>query len=373
MAKIILVSRCAWTLYNFRSGLIRHLADKEKQQVIGAGAGGDGYEGKVEALGIPFVPLPVDKRGVNPRSDLKLLWALIQFYRRERPDSVHHFTIKPVIYGSLAAKLCGVPRIVNTVTGLGYVFTGNRSSLLLRVVRLQYRCALACAHTVFFQNKEDLAAFVTQRLVRADKARLLAGSGVDTGHFAPNRSPASPEQSEKLVFLMPARLLRDKGIYEFVEAARAVKAEYPDTRFQLMGTRDERNPTVVSATQLADWQASGVIEYLGHVDDVRLPLSEADVVVLPSYREGLPRSLLEAAAMAKPLITTDTVGCHDVVMDGVNGLLVPIQDHISLALAMRRMIENPVMRREMGAAGREKVVHEFNEASVIEAVVQAYA
>jgi glycosyltransferase involved in cell wall biosynthesis len=368
--KIILVSRCAWTLYNFRAGLM-HALRQRGHTVVAGGAAGDGFEPKIEALGVPFVPLPVDKKGVNPRADVALFWTLYRWYRRERPDVVHHFTIKPVIYGSVAARLAGVPRIVNTITGLGYVFMEEHVTWLRCLVEWQYYIALACAHFTFFQNQDDQRVFLTHHLVKAAKTGLLPGSGVDCQIFMP-RPGMPPASSKPLTFLMVARLLREKGVYEFVEAAQMVKVDFPDVKCLLLGRRDERNPTVVPKKFLDLWQAKGVTNWLGEVTDVRPLIAQADVVVLPSYREGTPRALLEAAAMGKPLITTDAVGCREVVEDGVNGLRVPVRDAKALAQAMRYMIAFPAVRERMGKAGREKMEREFDERLVLEKTLQLY-
>jgi glycosyltransferase involved in cell wall biosynthesis len=310
-------------------------------------------------------------KGINPGADLRLMRAFYAWYRKEKPDIVHHFTIKPVIYGSIAARLAGVPCIVNTVTGLGFVFMEENIDWLRRLVEWQYRAALACAHFTFFQNPDDLELFLTRRLINPQRVGVLPGSGVDCTFFSPGFGPTCPSASAPS-FLMVARLLREKGVYEFVEAARLVKQHFPEARFQLLGRRDERNPTVVSQRELVAWEAEGVVTWLGEVPDVRPFVRRADVVVLPSYREGTPRSLLEAAAMAKPLITTDAVGCREVVDDGINGLLVPVQDAKALAQAMLRMIEHPAMRECMGRAGRQKVEREFDERMVLKKMVQVY-
>lgn len=369
--KIILVSRCAWTLYNFRAGLMRTLK-RSDNVVIGGGAAGDSFEAKIAGLGVPFVPLPVNKKGINLIADLKLIWALYRWYRRERPDIVHHFTIKPVIYGSIAARLAGVPRIINTVTGLGFVFTGEKITWLRRLVERMYRLSNKCAHFVFFQNQDDLEFFLGRRLVNRSKIGLLPGSGVDCDFFAPNPI-ANPRDQRPVTFLMVARMLRDKGVFEFVEAARMVKFAFVKAQFQLLGGRDERNPNVISQTDFDRWQSEGVVTWLGEVADVRPTVAKADVVVLPSYyREGIPRSLLEGAAMGKALITTDAVGCREVVDNNVNGLLVPPKDAKALAQAMMQMIHNPEMRMAMGKAGRQKVLREFDERIVIEEMLKMY-
>jgi glycosyltransferase involved in cell wall biosynthesis len=368
--KIILVSRCAWTLYNFRSGLMRALKQRGAL-VIGGGAGGDGFESRIAALGVPFIPLPISKKAINPLADARLFCTLYRWYRRERPHVVHHFTIKPVIYGSLAARLAGVPRVVNTVTGLGFIFTEERLAWLRRLVEWQYRLALACAHFTFFQNGDDWRLFRARHLITSEKAGLLPGSGVDCEFFAP-AAITEPASTQPLTFLMVARMLREKGVEEFVDAALRVKRKFPETRFQLLGGRDERNPTVVPQTDLDRWQAEEVVTWLGEVPDVRTIVGRADVVVLPSYREGIPRALLEAAAMGKPLITTDTVGCREVVDNGVTGLLVCVKDAEALARAMVHLLHNPALRERMGKAGREKMQREFDERIVVEKTLQVY-
>ena len=368
--KIFLVSRCAWTLFNFRAGLMRKLIENGNT-VIGGGAAGDGFEPKIEALGVKFNGLPVDKKGINPRADAKLFWTLYRWYREQQPDIVHHFTIKPVIYGSIAARMARIPKIVNTVTGLGYVFTDEKITWLRRLVVGLYRISLKCADFTFFQNQDDLDFFLSRGLVKKSRTALLPGSGVDCEHFSPMPGPNPLEKSQP-TFLMVSRLLKDKGIYEFVEAARLVKEHYPKARFQLLGRRDVRNPNVVPESDLKSWDNQGLVSCLGEVTDVRPVLAKSDVVVLPSYREGIPRALLEAAAMAKPIITTDAVGCREVVDDEINGLLVPVKDAPALARAMERMINDPEMRKRMGKVGRKKVELEFDEKIVIQKILEVY-
>jgi glycosyltransferase involved in cell wall biosynthesis len=370
-AKVILVSRCAWTLFNFRAGLITSL-QKRGDVVLGGGAGGDGFEEQLKNLGIVFVPLPVSRRPINPWSDWLLLWTLFRWYRRERPDVVHHFTIRPVIYGSLAAWLAGVPKIVNSITGLGTVFGDAQKGWLRAIVEIQYRLALSLAHFTFFQNEQDYRDFIAKGLVKPDKAVVVPGSGVNCELFQP-QSPQETTTNVSITFLLSARLLWEKGIDDFVQAARLVQQAYPTTQFQLLGRRDERNPNVIPQDVLDRWQAEGIIQWLGEVSDVRPIVAKADVVVLPSYyREGVPRVLLEASAMGKPIIATDTVGCRDVVEQEKNGILVPVKDSQALACAMIRLIENPAMRWRMGKAGRERVEKKFNEQLVIDRILESY-
>lgn len=370
--KVFLVSRCSWTFFNFRGGLARALAARHVD-VRGAGAGGDGYETRIRSLGIPFKELPVNKRGINPFADLRLIVALYRWYSEARPDVVHHFTIKPVIYGSIAAHLTGVPRIVNTITGLGYVYT-ERQGLLRWIVDRLYRIALRFSHRVFFQNEDDRALFVERGLVDPAIASLVPGSGVDTERFRPGVALQSGNEKQYggILVLMLSRVLRDKGAYEFVNAARHVRQILPDVRFCIVGEIDTRNPSAVAEATVIAWQNEGVIEWFGHTDEVRPYIAKADIVVLPSYREGTPRSLLEASAMGKPVIATDVVGCREVVEQGRTGLMVPARDPDALAKAIIELVLNPERRTRMGAAGREKMLREFDERIVIESAIRAY-
>ncbi len=383
LAKILLSSRCAWSLYNFRQGQMRELK-RRGDTVIGGAGTGDGFESKIEALDVPFASLPVHKKAIHPAADLKLFWAMYRWYRRERPDIVHHFTIKPVIYGSLAARLAGVPRIVNSIEGLGLVFSGKDISLLRRLVEWQYRIALRSAHHTFFLNRDDQKLFTDRKIVLPRHTELLPGCGVDTDHFAPpDSSPKAineagsvsetTERNRPVRFLMVARMLKPKGVYEFAAAAKTVREQLPGTEFVLLGGCDERSPSVVPEADLRAWNAEGRLCWLGEQDDVRGEMLRADVVVLPSfYREGTPRSLLEAASLGRPLITTENVGCRETVEDGVTGLLVPMRDADALAAAMLKLARDPALRRKMGRAGREKMIAQFDEAIVLGKIVAVY-
>lgn len=369
--KVLLVAHRAFYLQNFLRGHIRNLQNKGFAIITGGGA--DGFENRLDAMNVPFVPLPLPKKAIHPIGDIRLFWSLYCWYRQEKPDIVHHFNIKAVIYGSVAARLAKVPKIVNTITGLGFAFSDEAKPWLKQLVEWQYRIALSVADTVFFQNPDDHSLFVQRGLVRQEKTGLLPGSGVDTSYFAPRPAQPTTDQEQVISFLMIGRLLKDKGIYEYVEAARLVKKEFPHARFYLVGRRDTLNPMAVSEEELEIWQAEGTLCWLGFIDDVRDVIAKMDVVVLPSYyREGIPRALLEAAAMGKPLIATDSVGCREVVDHEVTGLLVPVKNSRALAEAMSRMIIDPQMRQSMGMAGREKMVREFDEAIVIERVQNAY-
>lgn len=363
--KVIIVLNTAWNLVNFRAGLIRALV-AEGHEVV-AVAPQDEYAPRLAALGCRFVALPMDNKGTHPGRDLLLFLRFLSLLRRERPDVFLGYTVKPNVYGSLAAHALGIP-VVNNIAGLGAVFI--RDNWLTRLVRLLYKTALSRSQHVFFQNDEDMRQFVEQGLVVADKVSRLPGSGVDLCSFY--YLPMQPLGNRAFRFLLVARLLWDKGVGEFVEAARMVRRKYPAAKFQLLGFLDVKNPTAVSRAQMDEWVAEGVVEYLGVADDVQPYLAAADCVVLPSYREGVPRSLLEAAAMGRPIVTTNAVGCRDAVSDGVNGLLCRVADAGDLAEKMAQMIAlSPEARAAMGQRGREKVEREFDEKIVIQKYLDA--
>lgn len=416
--RVMIALNLAWNLVNFRAGLIRALV-AEGYEVV-AVAPPDEYAPQLAALGCRFVPLPMDNQGTHPGRDLLLLWRFVRLLRRERPAVYLGYTVKPNVYGSLAAHALGIP-VVNNIAGLGAVFI--RDSLVTRVVRGLYRLALGRSRRVFFQNDEDLRLFVEGGLVRPEVTGRVPGSGIDLGRFAPvplpggrgrgnpalstktslspGPSPAcgrgeitgaglsptaslSPDPSDEaptlrypasgrgeVRFLLIARMLWDKGVGEYVAAARMVKRRCPEVEFGLLGFLDVKNPAAISREQMEEWVAEGVVTYLGVSDDVREQIAQADCVVLPSYREGTPRTLLEAAAMARPLVATDAVGCREVVEDGVNGYLCRVKDAGDLAQKMERMIAlSHDERTAMGRRGREKVEREFDERLVIEAYLR---
>ncbi|MDE3022002.1 MAG: glycosyltransferase family 4 protein [Pseudomonadota bacterium] len=358
--KIVIALNTAWNLVNFRAGLIRAFV-ADGYEVV-AVAPNDEYVPRLAELGCRFVALPMDNKGTHPGRDLLLCFRFLKLLRRERPDVYLSYTVKPNVYGSLAAHVLGIP-VVNNIAGLGAVFI--HSNWVTRLVKLLYKTALSRSRHVFFQNDEDLRQFVEQGLVVKDKVSRLPGSGIDLSTFG--YAPMAILGNHPLVFLFVARLLWDKGVGEYVEAARMVRCQYPTVKFQLLGFMDVKNPTAVSSAQVGDWIKEGVIEYLGVTDDVKPYLVEADCIVLPSYREGVPRSLLEAAAVGRPIVTTDAVGCRDAVVDGVNGLLCRVGDAADLAVKLLRMIEmNPEERMLMGLAGRKKMECEFDEKIVID-------
>ena len=364
--KVAVVSaNAAWNLVNFRADLMRAM-QASGYRVI-AIAPKDAYASRLAEMGVEYHPIEMKSSGISPIEDLLLLRRYFGILRKIRPDVFLGFTIKPNIYGSLAARALGI-RVINNVSGLGTAFI--KKGPVTRIVTLLYTMALRRSSTVFFQNREDLSLFVEGGMVRDGQARLLPGSGVDLARFQPG-TPQSAQTSE-FRFLLIARLLWDKGVQEYVDAACILKAAEPNLRCQILGFVDVDNRTAVPRAKLEEWIAEGLIDYLGETDDVRPFIEQADCVVLPSYREGLPRSLLEGSAMGKPLVATDVPGVRDVIDDGLTGYLCQVRNARSLADAMLKMLRlSPGKRQGMGAAGRQKVNREFSQVIVIERYLAA--
>ena len=359
-AKVVIASNTAWSIVNFRAGLIRALVDSGCEVV--AVSQPDAYVARLHELGCRYLPLSIDASGTHPGRDLLLLWRFWRLLRCERPDVFLIYTVKPNVYGSIAARALGIP-VINNVTGLGTAFA--RENWLTFLVRALYRLALAGSVKVFFQNEDDRRLFIEGGLLLPEKAYRLPGSGVNVERFGMKPLPV---HQKCFRFLLIARMLWDKGVGEYVEAARIVKLCSPDVEFWLLGFSDVQNPAAISREQMDAWVAEGVVCYLGARDDVREDIAAADCIVLPSYyREGVPAALLEAAAMGRPLITTDAVGCREVVDDGVNGFLCRVRDAPDLAEKMKWMLAlSREARTEMGRRGREKAEREFDERIVID-------
>ncbi|PUA16910.1 glycosyltransferase family 4 protein [Glaciimonas sp. PCH181] len=358
--KIVISINTAWNIFNFRSGLIKSLISQGYDVI--AVAPNDEYSDRIKELGCKFINLHMDKNGSHPGRDLILLLRYFLILKNEKPHAFLGYTVKPNVYGSMAAQLLRIP-VINNIAGLGATFI--HTSFLTRIVRSLYKFALYRSHRVFFQNTDDQEMFIQAGLVRSEITDRVPGSGINMVHYQ-SALPISLF-SRSFRFLLVARMLKDKGVNEFVDAARTVRQRFPETEFQLLGFVDAENANAISARQIKEWEDEGLIRYMGKTDDVRPYLSAADCVVLPSYREGVPRSLLEAAAMARPIITTDTVGCRDVVDDQVNGFLCRVKDANDLAEKMIAMVELcPEDRLKMGEAGKQKVKTEFDEKVVIQ-------
>lgn len=359
--RLVLSINSAWNIVNFRAGLIKGL-QKDGWEVV-AMAPRDAYVSRVEALGCRFVELQMDGGGTNPLKDLRLYRQYKTLLAAERPDAFLAYTIKPNVFGSLAAQRLGIP-VINNIAGLGTAFI--RTSWLTAIARFLYRKALKKSFRVLFQNQDDLNYFLTSGLVLREQAERIPGSGVDLKSFSAQPMPAV-DVNHPVRFLFVGRLLRDKGIVEYVEAARLLQAQGVPTKFDLLGFLDATNPTAISKEQLESWRKEGLVRYLGSTDDVRPFLTNAHCVVLPSYREGVPRTLLEAASMARPLIATHAVGCRDAVDDGINGFLVRPRDIKDLADKCRHFVSlSDSARTELGRNSRIKVEREFDENLVID-------
>ena len=360
---VVICSNYAWTVYNFRMSLIRRLKTEGYKVIVVTEF--DGYENEIGLEVDVIEPLFISRKGVNPFVDVFTIIDLIRHLRKFKPDMLLAFSIKPVIYGSMAAKILRIPSII-MITGLGTAFITN--NWITKVVKKLYRFALSSVSVVFFQNVDDRDIFVEQKLVDEKVCRYTPGSGVDIDKFTYSTLPNTPE----FTFLLIARMLWDKGIGEFVEAAKTVKLKYPNTRFQLLGPLGVQNRTSIKSTEMEAWENEGIIEYLGETDDVTGYIEKACCVVLPSYREGTSRVLLEAAAMGRPLIATDVPGCREIIDDGVTGLLCDPRDYAALAQKMEVLLElSYETRREMGVKGREKVENGFREEIVCDLYINA--
>lgn len=366
--KVLIALNSAWNLLNFRAGLIRALVADGHTVLLAAPK--DEYVPALQALGARFVHLPMRTHGTNPLDDLALLFRFFLMLQRERPDALLGYTAKPNVYGSLAAHALSIP-VVNNIAGLGSVFI--RGGWLAKVLQRLYRLALNRSSRVFFQNPDDMQLFLNLGLVAQSQAEILPGSGVDLQKYQQVPLPclqaavANPMACyQQFVFLFVARMLKDKGVVEYVQAARMLKANYPQVKFALLGFMDADNPNAISAQQMQAWVDEGAVSYWGSSNDVPVQLALADCVVLPSYREGTPRSLLEAASMGRPLIATDVPGCREVVIDGLNGLLCQPRDAQDLARQMTRMLAMPIVQlQQMGHASRQWVEQRFDEQIVI--------
>ncbi len=368
MARVLLFANTTWYLYNFRMALARRARDAG-HEVLMAGPR-DEYAERVRQAGFEWYPVEVSRRGMNPIIEAGAIIQCGRLYRRLRPELVHHFTIKPVVYGSLAARLAGVKRVVNSITGLGYAFmkSGPSGTLLRGLAAVLYRSAMRGPNTrAIFENRADLEFFVERRIVASEKATVVLGTGVDLERFRPTREPAGAP-----VVLLASRMLWDKGVGEFVEAARILNREGVPARFVLAGTPDPGNPSTIAAEQLNAWAGEGDVEWLGRQEDMPAMYANCSVAVLPSQREGLPRTLVEAAASARPIVASDVPGCRDVVREGVNGLLVPPGDAAALATAIRRLLSDPELRRRMGEQGRRIAERDLADDPITRAVLLLY-
>ncbi len=372
MSRVAIIGNQAFSLINFRGALIKAMAEKGHEVWALAPDYDLNTRGIVQSLGAKSLDYPLSRTGLNPVRDIASFVGLVGVLQRIKPDVVLAYAIKPVIYGTLASWIARVPKRFAMIEGLGYAFTpsGEREPLKRRIIRAiaqtLYRLALPRATKVFFLNPDDLNEFVQAGLVPKEKAFLLGPIGVDLEHFSP-----VPPVKRPVAFLLAARLLREKGVLEFVEAARRIKAKYSETRFILLGGLDT-NPGAIRREEVERWVEEGVVEWPGHVSDVRPWLAQASVFVLPSYyREGVPRSIQEAMATGRPVITTDAPGCRETVIPGVNGFLVPPRDVESLVAAMERFILEPELIERMGRESRRIAEERFDVHKINQVLIAA--
>ncbi len=339
--KFILISPKNRTAYNFRGDLVKKII-ASGYEVIVTGPNRDNVE-KIEALGAKFVEIPMNKNGVNPIKDLEYQKALYDLFKQEKPDAVLGYTSKPVIYGSIAAKKAGVPHIAAMVTGAGYAFTANtkKAKIIKAILSVLYKKAFRCADVVIFQNSDDKAQFVNEHLVKPEKCKTVNGSGVNTEQFAVAPYP------EQITFFMLSRVMYSKGIREYLKACEIVKEKHPEVRCMLLGACEGIQDSL-SEADLKDYIDRGIIEHFGETDTVADYYKQCSVYVLPSYREGTPRTVLEAMSMGRAVITTDAPGCRETVQDGETGFLVPVKNAEAVAEKMLAFVENPAWISVMG-------------------------
>ena len=361
--RVAIVINTAWNIYNFRMGLIDALiASKVEVYAI---APEDSYSPLIVQKGCQYIPIEMDNTGANPWKDALLTRRLFKTYKQIRPDLILHFTIKPNIYGTVAASLLGIP-VINNVCGLGTVFM--KESFANRVAKWMYKVAFRYPKLVFFQNTEDRKLFVHEKFVRSEIAEVLPGSGINLEHFVPKEF----KKNQEFTFLVIARLLHDKGIVEYVEAVRSLKVKGVMAKFQLLGAQDPLHKRGISSAMLEEWVNQDIIEYLGTTDDVRHFIDKADCIVLPSYREGTPRTLLEAASSGKPIVATNVPGCNNVVENNYNGFLCELKDAEDMAGKMYEMLLlNEEAWAQMGKNSRAKVEKQFDERIVINKYMSA--
>jgi glycosyltransferase involved in cell wall biosynthesis len=366
--KLLFLQTEDWSFWSHRLPLARAAKAAGYDVVVALRV--DAHGERLRAEGFRVIPLDWQRAGVHPIRELRMLWSVIRLYAREKPDLAHQVTAKPILYGSLAAWLAGTPAVVNAFTGLGFVFISEtmRAKVLRAGMKTAYKLALAARNSrTVFQNADDLDMFVARGLVAREKTALIRGSGVDVAHYSPR-----PEPPEPPLVVLPARILWSKGVAEFVAAARELLAAGVKARFALVGDPDVHNRSAVSAERLADWKASGDVEVWGHRADMMSVYAQAHVVCLPSYHEGLPKALMEAAATGRALVAADVPGCREVVRNEETGLLVPVKDAAALAKALRRLIEDRDLRGRLGARARRAAVEEFAQELIAEQTLGVY-
>ena len=355
-----------WYFWSHRLDLARAAREAGYEVIVATRVTDHGE--RIRDEGFQLEPLEMVRRSRNPFREVMAIAELVRLYRRVRPDVVHHVAMKPILYGSLAAWCTRVPAVINAFAGLGYAFMNERNGLVRWCVKTALRIVLRLGHSVVLvQNRDDQDRLVGEGVVPASRTRLIAGSGIDVALYS-----LQPQPSGISVVVLPARMLWDKGVGEFVEAARWLKQKGVHARFILVGRRDEHNPAAIPEIRLKEWVQEGVVEWWGHREDMLAVYAAAMLVVLPSYREGLPKVLLEAAACGKALVATDVPGCREIVRDRFNGLLVASKDSAALAAAIEELLSNQALREVMGQRSRTRVLAEWSSPRITEQVLGLY-
>ena len=364
--KILLFANTDWYLYNFRLSLAKAL-QKQGYRVILLSPKGE-YASLLEDAGFAWKEFHLSRHSMDPFRELGTLLRLVWLYGKEKPDLVHHFTIKCVLYGSLAAKIAGIHAVVNAITGLGFAFSKGQDRIpwLTTWAKILYKITLFRTHAIF-QNPDDHNLFIQAGLLEPKDATIIRGSGVDVNYFSPQ-----PEQKSIPLVILPARMLWDKGVGEFVEAVRLLKSKGIQARFALIGDTDAGNPSAVPSEKLEFWDKEEILEWWGWKENMLQVYKESHIVCLPSYREGVPKTLLEAAACGRPIVATDVPGCREIVRHRENGLLVPPQDSVLLSAALEELIKSPGLRAKMGKCSRNITLTKFSVAQIVSETLSVY-
>lgn len=363
MKKIVFVANSSWSIIKFRLGIIKTLVEQNYQVYVIAPS--DEYSGEIISLGCEYIDIKIDNKGSSPIKDIKTTYNLYKTYKRIQPNLIFHYTIKPIIYGSFAAKI-GKVKSIAVITGLGYTFINN--NLTTKIAKFLYKFSLKFATKVWFINYDDKELFITQKLVQNSKVDILPSEGINTNIFTPIHKE---KIDDTFRFLLIARMLWDKGVGEYIAAAETIYKNYQNVEFGLLGFLDVANPQAISKEQMDIWIRNKYIKFYGSSSDVREFIKNADCIVLPSYREGISMTLMESASMEKPLIATNVPGCKDIVDDKENGFLCEVKNPQDLVDKMEKMLNLSQKDREkMGKKGREKMIREFDESIVINKYLQ---
>lgn len=362
MKKFLIIGGECISLMKFRGELLKSIMINKYEVYACAGGNYDPIKNWFKEEGINFIPLQLNRTGINPISDLNYIFQLVKIIREVNPDIILAYTVKPVVYGLIASKICNIKNCYALITGLGYAFIPSfsfKKKIIKIIIFLLYKFSLKKAKSIFFQNQDDLKLFKDEKIISNFKNTVIVnGSGVNLDYY--KFKPLSAK-IKKINFLLIARLLKDKGIYEYVEAAKIIKKSYPEKElsFSLLGSFDT-NPSAITYNEIKKWTNKGIINYLGETNDVRPFIEQCSVYVLPSYREGMPRSVLEAMSIGRPIITTNVPGCKETVVHGKNGYIVKMKSSNELVIAMSKMINNVKQLQKMGSYSRKLVAERFN-------------